>query len=73
MGLGLGPQLVGIMSDWLTPEYGQESLRMALLVLTFFKRWSAFHYYLAARTLPTDLEAIAAAQQLTGSAKQHPA
>jgi MFS family permease len=58
IGLGLGPQLVGIMSDGFATQHGQESLRMALLVLTFFKLWSAFHYYLAARTLPTDLEAI---------------
>ena len=30
IGLGLGPQLIGILSDALRPEYGQDSLRYAL-------------------------------------------
>jgi len=56
IGLGFGPQLVGIMSDYFAPEYGNESLRMALLVLTFLNLWCGLHYYLASRTLKADLE-----------------
>lgn len=55
IGLGLGPQLVGVMSDLFAPAYGNESLRMALLVMTFVNLWCAAHYYLAGRTLPDDL------------------
>ncbi|MCZ6658757.1 MAG: MFS transporter [Gammaproteobacteria bacterium] len=56
IGLGFGPQVVGIMSDMFEPSYGQESLRMALLVLTFINLWCAFHYLIAAKTLKADLE-----------------
>lgn len=59
IGLGFGPQLVGVLSDYFAPEYGQESLRMALLVLTFLNLWCALHYYLAGRTLREDQAAMA--------------
>ena len=55
IGMGFGPQLVGIMSDYFAPEYGKESLRMALFVLTFLNLWCAYHYYTAGRTLHQDI------------------
>jgi MFS family permease len=56
IGLGLGPQGVGILSDLLEPSYGIESLRYALLAtVVSFATWSIFHYALAARTLREDL------------------
>lgn len=55
IGLGLGPQLVGILSDYYAPQYGKESLRMALLMMTFLNLWCAYHYFTAARTLKDDL------------------
>lgn len=55
IGLGFGPQLVGVMSDMFAPAYGNESLRMSLLVLSFLNLWCAFHYYLASRNLKRDL------------------
>jgi len=61
IGLGLGPQLVGVLSDLLGPAYGQESLRMALAILAFLNLWCALHYALAARTLTADLANIASA------------
>ena len=58
IGLGLGPQGVGILSDLLRPQWGTESLRYALLVIVvFFALWSVFHYAKAARTIRGDLEA----------------
>lgn len=58
IGLGLGPQAVGILSDLLAPTYGVESIRYALLsVVVTGSLWSAFHYFLAARTLREDLRA----------------
>lgn len=56
IGMGFGPQLVGILSDVFTPTYGVESLRMALLVLSVLNFWCAWHYFTAARTLDADLE-----------------
>jgi MFS family permease len=58
IGLGLGPQTVGIISDLLAPTYGAESIRYALLsVVVTCSVWSAIHYFLAARTLHEDLKA----------------
>ncbi len=56
IGLGLGPQGVGILSDLLSPTFGSESLRYALLItIVSFALWSVLHYTLAARTLRADL------------------
>jgi predicted MFS family arabinose efflux permease len=51
IGLGLGPQLVGILSDVLNPEYGDESLRYALLICSLVYLWAAVHYFIAGRHL----------------------
>ena len=58
IGLGFGPQLVGVLSDFFAADYGKESLRMALFFLTFLNLWCAAHYVLAARTLRADLEEV---------------
>jgi len=56
IGLGLGPQGVGILSDLLSSTFGNESLRYALLItIVSFAAWSVLHYTLAARTLREDL------------------
>jgi MFS family permease len=58
VGLGLGPQVVGLLSDFLKPGLGAESVRYALLwVVLAGAAWSTLHYALAARTLREDLEA----------------
>ncbi len=56
IGLGLGPQAVGIMSDLLAPAYGDESLRYALLISSSFYLWSAYHFWKASTTLRDDLK-----------------
>lgn len=56
IGLGLGPQAVGILSDLLHPSLGTESMRYALLsTIVVFASWSVLHYALASRTLRQDL------------------
>ena len=57
LGLGLGPLLVDMMSDAFSPTYGQQSLRYALLLVSFLNIWGSIHYYLAGHTLAADLEA----------------
>ena len=55
IGLGAGPQAIGLLSDFLEPSYGQESLRYSLLTLSFVNVWAAYHYYLAGKYLKQDL------------------
>lgn len=58
IGLGLGPWTTGMLSDYLQPTLGLESLRYAMLyVLPAIMFWSACHFYLAARSLREDLAA----------------
>ncbi len=56
IGLGLGPQLVGIISDVLRPTLGVESLRYALLAIIPFNLWAGVHYWLGSRTVKLDME-----------------
>ncbi|MGB5092113.1 MAG: MFS transporter [Parvibaculum sp.] len=58
VGLGFGPQAVGLFSDWLTPSYGVDGLRYALFGTAFLGLWAAFHYYLAGRSYQADLAAM---------------
>ncbi|MFP6656044.1 MAG: MFS transporter, partial [Myxococcota bacterium] len=57
IGLGLGPQGVGILGDLLAPQFGIDSLRYALLtIVVAFAGWSVIHYLFAARSLRADLD-----------------
>ena len=56
IGLGAGPQAVGILSDLLSKSYGQDSLRYSLLIFSFFNIWSAYHFYVAGKYLGNELE-----------------
>ena len=55
IGLGAGPQAVGVLSDVLSETYGQESLRYSLLIFSFVNIWAAYHYYVAGKYLKEDL------------------
>jgi hypothetical protein len=51
----LGPLIIGMVSDAYKTEYGDVSLRYAILTLTVTANlWAALHYLLAARTLRED-------------------
>ena len=61
IGMGLGPQLVGLLSDLLAPRFGDESIRWALLgTIAVGALWATAHYAAAARTLRADLAHAAA-------------
>ena len=60
IGLGLGPFLVGVLSDLLSDSYGQESLRYAILIATGAYFWAGAHFLLAGRTIR---EALAASRK----------
>jgi hypothetical protein len=55
LGYGGGPQIVGLLSDFLEPYAGKEALRYALALFSTVSFWGAFHYYRAGVHLPRDL------------------
>ncbi len=58
IGLGLGPQTVGLLNDLLRPRFGAGAVRWSLAaVVLAMSLWAALHFALAARTLRADLGA----------------
>jgi len=55
IGLGLGPLVIGVLSDLLEPQLGQDSLRYALLVAPVAAIVGATLYFRATRTLSEDI------------------
>ncbi len=49
IGLGLGPVTIGILSDWLEPTYGVDSLRYAFSITFITGSIAALCFYLASR------------------------
>jgi MFS family permease len=58
VGMGLGPQMVGILSDRWAPSRGADSLKLAMLVVSTAVLWSAWHFWRASRTIRGDLSAM---------------
>jgi MFS family permease len=66
IGLGFGPQIIGLISDLLHPSQGEESLRYALLIVAPLAALTAAgFFYAGSRTIAADL---AAADRQSGSA-----
>jgi MFS family permease len=63
IGMGLGPQLVGVLSDVLQPTLGNDSLRYAMLVLSSTAVWAAYHLWQVGGTVTIDLPAVARRNQ----------
>ncbi|WP_420559803.1 spinster family MFS transporter [Tepidicaulis sp.] len=59
IGLGFGPQVVGIISDVLRADYGfgVDSLRWALFGTAMLNIWAAYHYWAAGRRLKAEQQA----------------
>jgi predicted MFS family arabinose efflux permease len=55
VGLGVGPLLVGFLSDRLAPLADEHALRYSLLLVPVFNLWAAIHFFIGARHLPADL------------------
>jgi MFS family permease len=55
IGLGLGPFMVGVLSDYFSGQYGDQSLRYALISVSLINIWGAWHYFRAGRYLREDL------------------
>jgi MFS family permease len=59
IGLGLGPQVAGILSDYLAVTQGADSLRYSLLIIgAITGPWTAWHFYAASRYIDADLARV---------------
>ncbi len=60
VGLGLGPLVTGVLSDWLVTHYhlGNESLRYAIAASALVSVWGAVHFLHAARFLREELAGV---------------
>lgn len=58
IGLGLGPTLIGVISDALKPSFGEESLRYAMLSFAAATPWALFHYWRAGALLKRAPQAV---------------
>lgn len=59
IGFGLGPQIVGILSDLLQPTFGVAALRYAMLTMSFVSLWAGYHFWRVGQTVKEDLSAVA--------------
>jgi MFS family permease len=59
IGMGVGPLLVGMLSDLFVPVLGRDSLRYAMLIMSFVSLWSSYHLWQVGRTVEADLSAVA--------------
>lgn len=57
IGMGLAPQIVGILSDLLKASLGMDSLRFAMVIASSLAFWAAWHFWRAGRTVGRDLMA----------------
>lgn len=55
VGMGLGPVIVGVVSDVLTPVFSSEALRYALLMWTPGYLWAIFHLIRAGRYVQAEI------------------
>jgi predicted MFS family arabinose efflux permease len=56
IGLGMGPFVTGLMSDYLQPTYGDNSLRYSMVITAFVGLLGIVSLYLGGRRLPIDLK-----------------
>ncbi|MEE3120276.1 MAG: MFS transporter, partial [Pseudomonadota bacterium] len=56
IGLGLGPLMIGVLSDYFSADYGTRALPYAMVTSARLVIWASRHLWLAARTLRADIE-----------------
>ncbi|MEJ1962210.1 MAG: MFS transporter [Gammaproteobacteria bacterium] len=72
--LGLGPLLVGALSDYIHTWFATSSLRYSILsVVAVTYTWASVHFWLASRTLHLDLRAASGASAQLPAGKAAPA
>jgi len=57
VGVGIGPTLIGVLSDTIFASEGIKSLGWAIMTVQIIGVWSAYHYWVAMKTIP-DVEMV---------------
>lgn len=55
IGMGIGPQVIGIGSDVLEPYVGRDSLRYSMLGMSLVALWAAYHFWMVGKTVNEEL------------------
>lgn len=55
IGMGIGPQVVGILSDMFMPAFGADSLRYAMASASSIALWAAYHFWRVGAVVRNDL------------------
>ncbi len=58
VGMGIGPQIVGILSDLMSPTFGSNSLRYAMLIISIIALWASYHLWRVGNFVEADLSSI---------------
>lgn len=58
IGMGLGPFLVGAISDLVAPIFGSDALRYAMLVVSLITIWSSLHFWLVGKSADAELVGV---------------
>lgn len=58
IGMGLGPQVVGLLSDLMTPVLGVQALRYAMVFVMLIAGGSVYFFWRSADTIEVDLVAV---------------
>jgi MFS family permease len=61
IGLGLGPTMVGVLNDALHPRFGNDAIRVSLVLLSLLHLWGMLHSVLAARSVRAEVQRMARA------------
>jgi MFS family permease len=72
IGMGLGPLMVGALSDTLRPVFGEESLRYALVAICPGYIWGALHMWFASKNVASDLRAVQHEEELERAHRDEP-
>jgi predicted MFS family arabinose efflux permease len=59
IGMGVGPQIVGTLSDLLMRTLGSDSLRYSMLCMSGVALWSAYHFWRVGDSVRQDLQTVA--------------
>jgi predicted MFS family arabinose efflux permease len=69
IGMGLGPQIVGVLSDALAPQVGEDSLRYAMLAMSGVALLSAWQFWRAGDSAAEDVNAVRESSALDAEAE----
>ena len=58
LGMGVGPQLVGVLSDLARPALGVDSLRYSMLAISALSSFAAWGFWRAGESVQHDLKAV---------------